>query len=306
MFDEVPVIPIAHSTVMWPAVKAVKNFKLIPRDRCDSRASGLKNKPDLQGEGASLLPDFCAMLAFIIRRILMVIPTLLGVTVIVFLMLRITPGDPAELLLGERANPEALDAMREYLGLKEPLYVQYGMFINRAIQLDLGETILPEKKSRGRCTEVSCHDRTRRRGHVISCFFGIILGIISATSIFLVRLHGHGDLPVRGEHARVLARAHAHAPFLLELGWFPCRPDWSGDRLPIVRISLCSMRSSARLAALAMPDPPGFACGCLEHDSSGYRLPHDRSSMLEVLRQDYIKTAKAKASASRRSFSSMP
>jgi ABC-type dipeptide/oligopeptide/nickel transport system permease component len=57
------------------------------------------------------------MLAFIIRRILIVIPTLLGVTIIVFLMLRITPGDPAELLLGERATPTALEAMREYLGL---------------------------------------------------------------------------------------------------------------------------------------------------------------------------------------------
>ncbi len=69
------------------------------------------------------------MTGFIIRRILTVIPTLLGVTVVVFPMLAVTPGDPAELLLGERATPESLDAMREYLGLNEPLYVQYGLFL---------------------------------------------------------------------------------------------------------------------------------------------------------------------------------
>ena len=64
------------------------------------------------------------MLAYIIRRILILIPTLLGVSVIVFFMLRITPGDPAELLLGERATEEALHEIREHLGLNEPLNVQ--------------------------------------------------------------------------------------------------------------------------------------------------------------------------------------
>ena len=73
------------------------------------------------------------MTGFIVRRILAVIPTLLGVTVVIFLMLAITPGDPAELLLGERATQESLDAMRDYLGLKEPLHVQYGLFLKRIV-----------------------------------------------------------------------------------------------------------------------------------------------------------------------------
>jgi peptide/nickel transport system permease protein len=60
------------------------------------------------------------MTGFILRRILAVIPTLLGVTVVIFLMLAITPGDPAELLLGERATQESLDHAG-YLGLKDPL-----------------------------------------------------------------------------------------------------------------------------------------------------------------------------------------
>jgi len=73
------------------------------------------------------------MTGFIIRRILIVIPTLLGVTIVIFSMLAITPGDPAELLMGERASQEALESMREYLGLKKPLYVQYGLFLKRVI-----------------------------------------------------------------------------------------------------------------------------------------------------------------------------
>src|SRR5512143_3869977 len=86
------------------------------------------------------------MRGFIIRRALIVIPTILGVTVIIFLMLSITPGDPAELLLGERATKEALESMREYLGLNKPLYVQYGLFLKRVVKFDLGETIWSREK----------------------------------------------------------------------------------------------------------------------------------------------------------------
>jgi len=86
------------------------------------------------------------MLAYIIRRIFILIPTLLGVSILVFLMLHITPGDPAELLLGERATEEALVELREHLGLNEPLYVQYGMFLKRLMKGDLGETIWTRQK----------------------------------------------------------------------------------------------------------------------------------------------------------------
>ena len=86
------------------------------------------------------------MLAYIIRRIFILIPTLLGVSIIIFLMLRMMPGDPAELLLGERATEEALHEIREHLGLNEPIYVQYGMFLNRLMHGDLGETIWTRQK----------------------------------------------------------------------------------------------------------------------------------------------------------------
>lgn len=127
------------------------------------------------------------MLAYAIRRILILIPVLLGVSVIVFLMLHLTPGDPAELLLGERATNEALHEIREHLGLNEPLYVQYGMFLKRLMKGDLGETIRTRQK-------VWIEIKQRFPATIelavtalfIACLFGITLGIISATKQYSI------------------------------------------------------------------------------------------------------------------------
>ena len=122
------------------------------------------------------------MMGFIIRRILVVVPTLLGVTVVIFLMLAITPGDPAELLLGERATQESLDAMREYLGLNKPLYVQYGLFLKRVVRFDLGETIWSrEKVSKEILERFPATIELAVAAMLISSVFGVILGIVSAT-----------------------------------------------------------------------------------------------------------------------------
>lgn len=239
------------------------------------------------------------MLGFIIRRILIVIPTLLGVTVIVFLMLRITPGDPAELLLGERATPTALDAMREYLGLNEPLYVQYGMFIKRAIRLDLGETIWTREK-------VSNEIRQRFPATIelavvamlISCFFGMVLGIISSTKQYswfdylsmVTSLFGV-SMPVFWLGLMLML------VFSLTLGWFPMSGRLGvGTDLRIITNfyvldailawdwhALKDVLLHLALPAIALSTIPLAIIARMT-----------RSSMLEVLRQDYIKTAKAK------------
>ena len=127
------------------------------------------------------------MLAYILRRIMIMIPTLLGVTIIVFLMLHATPGDPAELLLGERATIESLEQMREHLGLNEPLHVQYGLFLSRLLKGDLGETIWTRQK-------VWIEIKHRFPATIelslvalcISCFAGMLLGIISATKQYSI------------------------------------------------------------------------------------------------------------------------
>jgi len=239
------------------------------------------------------------MLAFIIRRILIVIPTLLGVTVIVFLMLRITPGDPAELLLGERVTPAALDAMREYLGLKEPLYVQYGMFIKRAIQLDLGETIWTrEKVSNEIGQRFPATIELALVAMFISCFFGIILGIISATKQYswfdylsmITSLFGV-SMPVFWLGLMLMLL------FSLTLGWFPMsgRIDVETD-LPIITnffvLDAILVRDWSALGdALMHLALPAIALSTIPLAIVSRMT---RSSMLEVLRQDYIKTAKAK------------
>ena len=127
------------------------------------------------------------MLAYIIRRIFILVPTLLGVSLIVFFMLRLTPGDPAELMLGERATEESLHQVREHLGLNEPLHIQYGMFMKRLMKGDLGETIFTRQKV---WTEIKHRFPATLELSIcalfISCFVGIILGIVSATKQYSI------------------------------------------------------------------------------------------------------------------------
>jgi peptide/nickel transport system permease protein len=239
------------------------------------------------------------MLGFIIRRSLIIIPTLLGVSIVVFLLLSITPGDPAELLLGERATEESLEAMREYLGLNEPLHVQYGLFLKRLIRLDLGETIwtrqkvIVEIKERFPATiELSL------AAMFISCFFGVILGIVSASrqySVFdylsmVVSLIGV-SMPVFWLGLMLML------VFGLHLGWFPISGRMGIDvELEVITnfyivdaiitrnwAALRDVLHHLALPAIALSTIPMAIIARMT-----------RSSMLEVLRQDYIKTARAK------------
>ena len=239
------------------------------------------------------------MLSFIIRRTFSIIPTLLGVSIIIFLMLAITPGDPAELLLGERATEETLEAMREHLGLNEPLYVQYGMFLKRLIKFDLGETIWTRQK---------VWDEIKQRypatielsiaAMFLSCFFGIILGIISATKQYswfdymsmIASLVGV-SIPVFWLGLVLML------VFSLYLGWFPMSGRMGiGIDLEIITNfyvldAILTRNWPALKDVLWHLALPAFALSTIP---LAIIARMTRSSMLEVLRQDYIKTAKAK------------
>ena len=235
------------------------------------------------------------MLAYILRRILILIPTLLGVSIIVFLMLRFTPGDPAELLLGERATEEALYEIREHLGLNEPLYVQYGLFLGRIMKGDLGETIWSRQK-----VWIEVKERFPATIELsvaalfISCFFGIIsatrqysifdylsmLGALIGVSmpifwlglVFMLIFSLHlGWLPLSGRLSvgidlKVITNFYI-LDALLTKNWMALKDALWHIIMPAVTLSTIPMAIVARMT---------------------------RSSMLEVLRQDYIKTAKAK------------
>ena len=82
------------------------------------------------------------MIAMLLRRLLLLVPILFGVTLIVFGAVRLIPGDPAQVMLGERASPEAIARVRHELGLDKPLPVQFGVTVSRMAQGDLGRSIV--------------------------------------------------------------------------------------------------------------------------------------------------------------------
>src|SRR4030081_2263990 len=88
-----------------------------------------------------LAPTGGLMLTYIVRRLLQAVLVVLGVSLIVFVMIRITPGDPVRAYLGETATAEQVTAYRHYLGLDEPLPVQYLRFLQRAAVGDLGNSL---------------------------------------------------------------------------------------------------------------------------------------------------------------------
>ncbi|MBW1776391.1 MAG: ABC transporter permease [Deltaproteobacteria bacterium] len=239
------------------------------------------------------------MLAYIARRFLILIPTLLGVSVIVFLLLHLTPGDPAELLLGERATPDALEQMREHLGLNEPIHVQYGMFLKRLMKGDLGETIWTrqkvwiEVKQRFPATiELSV------AALFISCFFGIILGIVSATKQYSIFDYASMLGALAGVSMPIFWLALVFMLiFSLNLGWLPMSGRLS------VGVELKTVTNFYILDAVLTGNGKALKdvlwhlimpAVTLSTIPMAIVARMTRSAMLDVLRQDYIKTARAK------------
>ena len=239
------------------------------------------------------------MLAYIVRRIMIMIPTLLGVTIIVFLMLHATPGDPAELLMGERATEESLQQLREHLGLNEPLYVQYGMFMGRLLKGDLGETIWTRQK-------VWAEVKQRFPATIelslvalfISCVAGMILGIISATKQYSVFDYVSMVGALAGVSMPIFWLGLVFMLiFSLNLGWLPL-----SGRLSI-GVHLDVITNFYILDAVITRNWPAFKDAVwhiimpavtLSTIPTAIVARMTRSAMLDVLRQDYIKTAKAK------------
>ncbi len=81
------------------------------------------------------------MLRYFLKRLMFLIPVLLGVSVVIFSIVHLAPGDPAEVMLGPSATQEEISNLREQLGLTKPLYVQYGIFLTNALKGDLGRSI---------------------------------------------------------------------------------------------------------------------------------------------------------------------
>jgi len=85
------------------------------------------------------------VLKFIVRRLIQLIPILIGLSILVFLWIRTLPGGPAEALLGERATPEAVARVRELYGLDRPVWQQYGSYLESVVKLDLGQSVVSRR-----------------------------------------------------------------------------------------------------------------------------------------------------------------
>jgi ABC-type dipeptide/oligopeptide/nickel transport system permease component len=211
------------------------------------------------------------MLTFIVRRLLLTIPVLLGVLFVVMLTLDLIPGDPVALMLGEAGTKETVAQFREHLGLDRPLPVRYVRYIGQVMTGDLGRSIQQNRPVVDELAEAwPATLQLAAAGLVLATVIGVLTGIVSAVwpnSVFdaLSRLSSLFGLsmPVFWTGLVLIV------VFAFWLPWLPVGGVGSPAHLvlPAVTLALPSIAMIARMT---------------------------RSSVLEVLREDYVRTARAK------------
>lgn len=212
------------------------------------------------------------MLRFIWSRLLITIPVLWGVSTLVFAMLHLTPGDPVELMLSQSGATRAtVEQLRSQLGLNDPLPVQYVRFLGNALHGDLGNSIMnDEPVTRLILTQLPSTVELAFAGMAIGILLGCLLGIVAA-----LRPNSWSDYG-----SMIVAMIGVSVPsfwlgllliffFALRLGWFPATGQGGLDRL-VLPATVLGLGVAGMIARLV------------------------RSSMLEVLRQEYVTTARAK------------
>jgi len=211
------------------------------------------------------------MFTYIIHRLAAAVPTLLGVAVIVFLMLRLLPGDPARVTAGVLASAEDVERIRHQLGLDQPLVVQFALFLGGLLRLDLG---LSARTSQPVIQEVLARlpytIELAVMATAIATAIGIAAGVVAATHhnskvdylVSAASLCGV-SMPVYWLGLMLIV------VFAINLRWFPAAGADQPASFVLPSLTLASF-TVALIARMT------------------------RSSMLEVLRQDYVQTARAK------------
>ncbi len=216
---------------------------------------------------------------YVLKRIAMLIPVVLGISLVVFSIMSLTPGDPAQLILGESASAEALEAKREELGLNDPFVVQYARYVFSAMQGDFGRSyttnvpVTQEIMSRFPNTLVLTICAV-----ILAILISIPVGVFTAvrqyslwdSGIMLITLLGV-SMPNFWLGLMLILQ------FSLNLGWLPAvgQPSWSINGIKALILPTLSLGSGTAAVITRMT----------------------RSTMLDVIRQDYIRTARAKGVA---------
>jgi len=227
------------------------------------------------------------MTGYILKRLVSAIPVLLGISVIVFLIMALIPGDPATAILGSYATPENVEKLNRDLGLDQGLVARYFIWLGNMLQGDFGRSfalnrpVIDEVLDRFGATLILAGT-----SFVLCSILGIAAGVVSAA-----RQYGFADKAITFV---VLLGISIPSFFLgmmmilifaVELRWFPVSGMWPiyGDRNFLVLLDHLAMPALA-LAVVA----------------TGVVARLARSAMLEVLRQDFIRTARAKGVRERR------
>jgi peptide/nickel transport system permease protein len=211
------------------------------------------------------------MALYILRRLLLLIPLLLGVTLLTFAIIQVTPGDPVVLMLGPRATPARVAALREQLGLDDPLLVQYGRYLSNVLRGDLGQSI------RGQ-TPVLQEIMLRLPGTLALAVTGLGLAIIGGLTVGIMAATAPGKLLDRALMAGSIVGLSVPifwlAPILISL--FSVRLKW----LPVT--------GGESLSALILPSL------VLALAPAAILARLTRASVLEVTQADYVRTAWSK------------
>lgn len=218
------------------------------------------------------------MFRFIIKRLLLAVPTLLAVLTLVFVLVRIVPGDPTMIILGDQATLEARNALREKLGINKPISAQYLDFLAQIATGDLGRSLTTNRPIVMDVAAVLPYTiELTLAAMFVGVFVGVPLGVVAAR-----RRDGFADWV-----ARIVSLAGLSFPafvsgillllvFAIQLRWFPV-------------ISTVNVGGPwARFMALALP---AINLGFI---MVAYVTRVTRSGMIKALGEDYIRTARAK------------
>lgn len=211
------------------------------------------------------------MSRFILRRLLLAIPTLFGVLVVAFLVLYVAPGDPVQSMIGERADSATISRLRAELKLDEPLYVRFGHYVGNVVQGDLGRSYITNRPiSRDIIERFPKTMQLAGAAMLFAAFLGITLGILSARNpggwsdrLALGIAYLGISFPVYWVGLLLILL------FAVTLQWLPPSGYGSWQFLILPALAL-GMRSIAFLARVT------------------------RSSMMEALGADYVRTGRAK------------
>ena len=211
------------------------------------------------------------MRKYILKRIMLLVPTLLAIIFIVFGIMNLTPGNPAELMLGQQATPAAIVELNHELGLDRPFIVRYGDYVLELVQGDMGKSYTTNRSVSN--TIVSRFPTTVKLATIailLAILIGVPLGVVAA-----VRQYSIFD--ILGTSAAMFMASMpafwfgllAILLFSLKLRWLPSIgvDKWQGYILPAFTLAIPVAASLLRMT---------------------------RTTMLETIRQDYIRTARAK------------